>query len=55
MPESKGDAENAIRVDTLDNITGNLGINHVDLIMMDIEAHEIYALEGIKNSYQKKQ
>jgi FkbM family methyltransferase len=54
MPEPKTDAEDAIRLDTLDNITANLDINHIDLVMMDIEAHEIYALEGMKELLSKK-
>jgi FkbM family methyltransferase len=54
MPESKTDVEDAIRVDTLDNITANLDIKHIDLVMMDIEAHEIYALEGMKELLSKK-
>jgi hypothetical protein len=35
-------AEDAIRLDALDNITAKLDIKHIDLVMMDIEAHEIY-------------
>jgi FkbM family methyltransferase len=55
MPESKTDAEqHAIRVDTLDNIAANLDIKHMDLVMMDIESHEIYALEGMKELLSKK-
>ena len=54
MPESKTDAEDAIRLDTLDNITANLDIKHIDLVMMDIEAYEIYALEGMKELLSKK-
>ena len=55
MPESKTDAEDAIRLDTLDNITANLDIKHIDLVMMDIEAYEIYALEGMKELLSKKE
>ena len=54
MPEGKTDAEDAIRVDTLDNIAANLDIKHIDLVMMDIEAHEIYALEGMKELLSSK-
>jgi FkbM family methyltransferase len=54
MPESKTDAQDAITVDTLDNIAANLGIKHIDLVMMDIEAHEIYALEGMEELLSKK-
>jgi len=54
MPETKTDAEDAIRVNSLDNITVNLDIKHIDLVMMDIEAHEIYALEGMKELLSKK-
>jgi FkbM family methyltransferase len=54
MPEGKTDAEDVIRVDTLDNIAANLDIKHIDLVMMDIEAHEIYALEGMKELLSKK-
>jgi hypothetical protein len=54
MPESKTDVEDAIRLDTLDSITANLDIKHIDLVMMDIEAHEIYALEGMKELLSKK-
>jgi hypothetical protein len=54
MPESKADAKDAIRVDTLDNITTHLDIKHIDLVMMDIEAHETYALEGMKELLSKK-
>jgi FkbM family methyltransferase len=54
MPESKTDVEDTIRVDTLDNIAANLDIKHIDLVMMDVEAHEIYALEGMKELLSKK-
>jgi hypothetical protein len=37
---------------TLDNIAANLDIKHIDLVIMDVEAHEIYALEGMKNCYR---
>jgi FkbM family methyltransferase len=52
MPESKTDLEDTISVDTLDNIAANLDIKHIDLVIMDVEAHEIYALEGMKNCYR---
>jgi FkbM family methyltransferase len=54
MPESKTDAEDAIRLDKLDNISADLDIKHIDLVMMDIEAYEIYALEGMKELLSKK-
>ena len=54
MPEGKIDAENALRLDTLDNIAVNLGIKHIDLLIMDIEAHEIYALEGMRELLSNK-
>ncbi len=54
MPEGKTDAEDVIRVDTLAHIAANLDIKHIDLVMMDIEAHEIYALEGMKELLSKK-
>jgi FkbM family methyltransferase len=54
MPESKTDLEDTISVDTLDNIAANLDIKHIDLVMMDVEAHEIYALEGMKELLSKK-
>jgi FkbM family methyltransferase len=54
MPESKKDAEDALRLDTLDNITAKLEIKHIDLLIMDIEAHEIYALEGMRELLSNK-
>jgi hypothetical protein len=55
MPEGKTDAEDVISVDVLDNdIAANLDIKYIDLVMMDIEAHEIYALEGMKELLSKK-
>ena len=52
--ELKTDEEDAIKIDTLDNITADLGIKHIDLVMMDIEGHEIHALEGMKELLSKK-
>jgi FkbM family methyltransferase len=54
MPERKINRQGAFRVDTLDNITSNLDIKHIDLMMMDIEGHEIYALQGMKELLSKK-
>ena len=55
MPEGKTDAEDIIRVDVLDNnIAANLDIKHMDLVLMDIESHEIYALEGMKELLSKQ-
>jgi len=53
MPEGKTDVEDTIRVDTLDNIAANPDIKHIDLIMMDIKAHEIYASIRSTNSIRK--
>jgi FkbM family methyltransferase len=54
MPERKIDGQDTFRVDTLDNVTSNLDIKQIDLMMMDIEGHEIYALEGIKDLLSRK-
>ena len=54
MPENKIDGQGAIIVDTLDNITSNLDIKQIGLMMMDIEGHEIYALEGMKELLSRK-
>ena len=54
MPEGKMRAEDAIRVNTLDHIAANLDIKHIDLVMMDIEAHEVYVLEDMKELLSKK-
>jgi hypothetical protein len=56
-PESKADAEDAIRVDTLDNITAKLDMKHIDLVMMDIEGYWgtwNLASEGMKKLLSKK-
>jgi hypothetical protein len=45
---------NAIRVNTLDHSAANLDIKYIDLVIMDIEAHEVYALEGMKELLSKK-
>ncbi len=54
MPEGKTDVEDSIRLNTLDHIAANLAIKRIDLVMTDIEAHEIYALEGMKELLSKK-
>jgi FkbM family methyltransferase len=54
IPERKTDGQNSILVDTLDNIAANLDIKQIGLVMMDIEGHEIYALEGMKELLSKK-
>ena len=54
IPESKIDTEDAIRLDKIDNIAAKLDIKHIDLVMIDIESYEIYALEGMKELLSKK-
>ena len=54
MPDLKTGGQESIRVDTLDNITVNLDIQQIGLVIMDIEGHEIYALEGMKELLSKK-
>ena len=52
--KAKIDAEDAIRLDKIDNIAAKLDITHIDLVMIDIESYEIYALEGMKELLSKK-
>jgi FkbM family methyltransferase len=54
MSEHKIDAEVAIRLDKIDNIAAELDIKYIDLVMMDIESYEIYALEGMKELLGEK-
>jgi FkbM family methyltransferase len=54
MPEQKTDRQAAIIVDTLDNIASNLDIKQIELMLIDIEGHEIYALEGMRELLSRK-
>lgn len=38
-----------VSVTTLDNIANKYGIDHIDILMMDIEGYEYFALLGANN------
>ncbi|HEX2014885.1 MAG TPA: FkbM family methyltransferase, partial [Nitrososphaera sp.] len=43
----RGDGSNTVFTDTLDHIAETLHIEAIDLVIMDIEGHEVIALQGL--------
>jgi len=43
-----------VKIDTLDNIIDELKINEIDVLIMDVEGYEYYALKGLTRSLSKK-
>ena len=44
--------DKTIKIETLDNIISNLKITEINILIMDIEGYEYFALKGLGNSLQ---
>jgi FkbM family methyltransferase len=42
--------DKTVKIETLDNIISNLSITEINILIMDIEGYEYYALKGLANS-----
>jgi len=49
---SWGKSDKTIKIETLDNIISNLKITEINVLIMDIEGYEYFALKGLGNSLQ---
>jgi hypothetical protein len=45
-------SDKTIKIETLDNIISNLKITEINVLIMDIEGYEYFALKGLGNSLQ---